>query len=98
MLEPAKIDKIVGEVATVHLKRRNFERVTSKATVDSEGEEAVRITIVLKPGALDRLKGDPVFDTLVEIHHRLRAAGEERFPLVEYATQAELDEDASPES
>jgi hypothetical protein len=64
----------------------------SEPTIDSEGEEAVRITIVIKPDALGKLKGDPVFDTLVGIHTRLRAAGEERYPLVRYATEAELDE------
>jgi hypothetical protein len=87
----AKIDQIVAEVATATLARENVDRVMSEAAIDSQGEEALRITIVIKEGAVERLKGDPVLDTLVQIHDRLLDGGEERAPLVEYATQAELD-------
>jgi len=50
----------------------------------------LRITIVIPQGAAARLKGDAVLDTLVDIQNRLRNAGEERFPIVEYATEEEL--------
>jgi hypothetical protein len=36
--------------------------------------------------------GRPILDTLVQIQDRLREAGEERFPIVEYATEEELAE------
>jgi hypothetical protein len=58
---------------------------------DSQGHDALRVTIVIRPGAADKLKGDSVLDTLVEIQDRLREAGEERFAIVEYATQDELE-------
>ena len=47
-------------------------------------------TIVIKPGSASRIKGDATLDTLVGIQDRLRAEGEERFPIVEYATKKEL--------
>ena len=52
----------------------------------------MRITIVIRPGAAAKIKGDAALDTLVQIQDRLRAAGEERFPIVEYATKEELEE------
>jgi hypothetical protein len=67
---------------------------SSISTVDFEGRDAVRITIVLDPAAAASMKsrGDAVLDTLVEIKQALRNEGEERFPIVEYATQEELNE------
>jgi len=64
----------------------------SQPTVDSEGRDALRITIVIESGAAARIKGDAALDTLVQIQDRLREAGEERFPIVEYATKEELEE------
>jgi len=60
------------------------------ALLDSEGHEALRITIVIKPGSESRIKGDATLDTLVGIQDRLRSEGEERFAIVEYATKREL--------
>jgi len=57
MLPQAKIDEIVAEVATAYLTREIVERVMSEPTIDSEGEEAVRITIVIKPDGMEKLKG-----------------------------------------
>lgn len=61
----ARVDEIVAEVATAYFTRENFERVMSEPAIDSQGEESLRIMIVIKQGAVDRLKGDPVLDTLV---------------------------------
>jgi hypothetical protein len=69
--------------------------VVSEPFVDSEGREALRITIVIAPKFSAKIKGDKSLDTLVEIQNRLRKAGEERFPLVEYATEKELKESGS---
>jgi hypothetical protein len=92
MLPQAKINEIVGEVATAYLTSEIVDRVISEPSVDSAGNDAVKITIVIKPDAIERLKGDPILDALLAIHDKLNEAGEERFPMVHYATQAELDE------
>jgi hypothetical protein len=70
----------------------NFTSILSSTAVDSEGHEALRITIVIKPGAASKIGGDAALDTLVQIQDRLRREGEERFPIVEYATPKELSE------
>ena len=90
MLDREKIDQIVREVATANLAAQNVQAVQNELATDSEGRDALRITIVLAPDAITKLKGDAVLDTLVEIQDRLREAGEERFPIVEYATEYEL--------
>ncbi len=95
MLDEKKIRQIAQAVATANtanLSSANFTSITSSTAVDSEGHEALRITIVIKPGAASKIDGDAAVDTLVQIQDRLRKEGEERFPIVEYATAEELSE------
>jgi hypothetical protein len=92
MLQEKKIRQIAQEVATANLSSANFTSITSSTAVDSEGHEALRIIIVIKPGAASKIEGDAALDTLVQIQDRLRNEGEERFPIVEYATAEELSE------
>ena len=70
----------------------------AEPTATFDGEDAVRITIVLTPEAVDQLAaGDPV-DVLSRIWDGLRSAGDERFPILEYATEAELEDVGDSES
>jgi hypothetical protein len=92
MLDEKKIRQIAHEVATANLTSANVSSIASSTAIDSEGHEALRITIVIKPGAETKIKGDATLDTLVQIQDRLRKAGEERFPIIEYATEKELSE------
>jgi hypothetical protein len=92
MLAENQIVKIANDVATANLTSSSVSSIMSQPTVDSEGRDALRITIVIESGAAARIKGDAALDTLVQIQDRLREAGEERFPIVEYATKEELEE------
>jgi hypothetical protein len=92
MLGKNQILRIAGKVAKANLTHSNFSSLVAEPRIDSEGREALRITIVIKPGAVARISGDAALDTLVQIQDRLREAGEERFPIVEYATEEELEE------
>jgi hypothetical protein len=92
MLATNEIIKIANDVAAANLTSSSVSSILSESTVDSEGREALRITIVIEPGAAAKIMGDAVLDTLVQIQDRLREAGEERFPIVEYATKEELEE------
>jgi len=97
MLKNDDVVDIATRVAKAKLGEKNVLRVLSEAATDSEGQEALRITIVIGPKVAKRLKGDAVLDTLAEISSRLLKAGEGRFPIIEYATEAEL-QDAASES
>ncbi len=90
MLEREKIEKIAKDVAAAKLGAANVARVETASITDSEGQEALRITIVIPEDAVGRLSGDAALDTLVSMQERLGKAGEERLPIIEYATQKEL--------
>ena len=91
MLQDKRIREIAREIASTNLDSANISSVASSTAVDSSGQEAVRITIVIKPGVEEKIKGDAALDTLVQLQDRLRKEGEERTPIVEYATKNELE-------
>jgi hypothetical protein len=93
MLNTARINEIVHEVANENLPHESVDHVESADAIDSEGREAVRIVISLKPDTLANVDGDAVLDTLVGIQIKLSAAGEERLPIVEYALLGEVESD-----
>jgi hypothetical protein len=99
MLDLIKINDVVNTAATATLKRQaGVQRVFSEPASDSEGNEALRITIVLKRGSADKISGEKALNTLVGIERALREAGEDRFPIIEYVTEEELESSGDTES
>jgi hypothetical protein len=90
VLNSAKIDEIAKAVAIQHLSPEAIDDVISHDTVDSQGRDAVRITIKLKAKAAEKLNGDDVLDTLVAIQSQLAKHGEERLSIVEYEEAGEV--------
>ena len=92
MLELALVNNVVKKAASAVLKRRaDPQRVFSEPTSDSQGHEALHITIVLRPGDADKISGDMALDTLVAVEKALRGASEDRFPIIDFATEEELE-------
>jgi hypothetical protein len=87
--------RLIRHALTSKLGEDNVVRLDWEPTTDSQGREALKITVVIPPGAAQKLK-DAVLDALVSLRERLREMGEERTPIVEYATEAELAQDAGP--
>jgi hypothetical protein len=52
--------------------------------------------LVLAPGSLASISGDKALDTIVAIQNRLLEAGDDRFPIIQFATEEELAESDSP--
>ena len=98
MLATDQISQIVSEVARANTTPTSVRSVRTEPATDSGGEAALRITIVVTPEAVTLLESGPVLDTLVQVQDRLREAGEERFPIVEYATEEELENIGDSES
>lgn len=96
MIAPAEINSIATKAARAHLSKKTVQRVFSEPTIDSRGEGALRVTIVVAPNAVEEIEGDALLETLVQIQQDLQRAGEERLAIVDYATEAEL-ADASTE-
>jgi hypothetical protein len=90
MLELEKVTEISTEIAKANFGPENVVRVESEPTADSQGEEALNLLIVMAPAIAESIDGDAVLDTLVQIIDRLQQAGDERFPIIEYATEEEL--------
>ena len=93
-----EVSRIVEKAAKHALGKKLVDRVFAEPGMDAEGHNAVRITIVVKPDAVDKIDGDLLLDNLLEIHDALRERGEERTPIVGYATEAELAESDDSES
>jgi hypothetical protein len=91
MLDEKRIQEIAQEVASANLASTNVTSVSSGPTIDSQGHDALRITIILKSGSESSISGDAALGTLVGIRDRLRRAGEERLAIIEYATKEELE-------
>jgi hypothetical protein len=99
MLDLIKVNDVVKKAATATLSgQAGVQRVDSEPASDSEGQEALRITIVLKRGSADKISGEKALDTLVGIERALREAGEDRFPIIEYVTEEELESSGDTES
>jgi hypothetical protein len=96
MLDMENVTQISTEVAKANFGRENVVRVESEPTVDSQGEEALNLLIVMAPSVASSIDGEAVLNTLVQIVDRLQQAGDERFPIIEYATEEELADFDSP--
>jgi hypothetical protein len=91
MLEYKAIESIADRIAKGH--GVGVDRIVARPTVDSEGKDAIRVTLVLPAGAAEELSGDASLDLLYELDQALQGEGEERMAIVEYATQEEIEEE-----
>ncbi len=98
MLDQNEIIRIVRDSVTANFKREFVGDVIVEPAVDSRGQDALRITIVIKPGAANRISGEAAVNNVVQIQDRLLEAGDERFPIIQYATRKELQESDDPRS
>lgn len=90
MLEPAQVDDLVYKTASAVLKPpAGVERVVSQPMADHWGTDALRITIVLKPGSFDYLSGEQAIENITAINKALQAANDDRFPHISYTTEEE---------
>jgi hypothetical protein len=87
--------RLVQQAIVDEIGKENVVRVEHEPTTDSQGREAIKITVVLTPGAVQRLDDGAVLDALVSLNLRLREMREDRIPIVEYATEVELSRDGA---
>ena len=97
-LDQDKIATITKAAATTTLGSQNFVDVANTAITDSTGHDALQITTVLRPDSTDAITGERALRTLGEIRKHLQEAGEERLPIVYYATREELAESGDSQS
>ena len=95
-LNMEQVAQISTEIAKANFGPENVVRVESEPTADSQGEEALNLLIVMAPSIAESIDGEAVLNTLGQIIDRLQQAGDERFPIIEYATEEELADFDSP--
>ncbi len=89
------VDETIFAAAVAVLRDDRLSRVIVEPTIDSEGDDAWQVTIVLRS---DDVSGKEAFDTIVGIRRALVTAGDEQFPIIDFATEDELAADVDPES
>lgn len=97
MLDFRAIEAIADRIAKNQVSEHELKRVLARSIVDSEGNDALRVTVVLTPKAVEELSGDAALELLSELQRALEQAGEERLTIVEYATESEMREEAEDE-
>jgi len=74
----------------------NVVRVEFEPTTDSQGQDALKIIVVIAPGTTEKLAEGASLTALVRLQERLSAMRDDRTPIIEYATEAELVQDDAP--
>ena len=89
-------NRLLKQALAAELGYKNLVRVDVEPAVDSQNRQALRITAVIESDAAQRFRPGAVLDALVRLQSRLSEMRDDRVPLIEYATEAELRQDAGP--
>ena len=90
MIQAPDVARIAEMVAQEKFGAENVVRATAEPMLDWTGSEAWRVLIVLEPDAGSRISDDAALDNLVTLQRSVQRAGDDRFAIVEYATEEEL--------
>jgi hypothetical protein len=85
--------RLIEQALTIELGAENVVRLEIEPTSNSQGRDALKITVVIPPGAIQKLQDGAVLRALVKVQERLIEMGVDRTPIVEYTTEEELAED-----
>ena len=95
-IEPKEAFRLLIEQAfAAELGPENVLEVAYGPTVDSQGRDALEIKVVIAPEAISEMKVGASLHALVRLQKRLHEMGDDRTPIVRYATKAELAQDAT---
>ncbi|MDI1295345.1 MAG: hypothetical protein PSY12_05590 [bacterium] len=90
--------KAAAEIGARSILDDSVADVQVSSDIDNDGDEVVRVTVILRDEALNRINDLQFFNTLIAIKKKIRATGEPRPAMVNYATPSELADDADSES
>ena len=94
MLDTPALDALADRAARAHLGEENYVRSYTAPWVDSQGEEVVRVTMVIPLDAAWRIGGERAGDLLHELRQDLFNSGDDRVPTIEYTTEQDLVDEA----
>lgn len=90
MLEDPQVQKLMRQALAEVLPYPGGIEVLSEAMVDFDGRDVLRITLVLSEQTAKSIAGDQAMKLITEIRDSLLREGDERFPLIYYATPEDL--------
>ena len=88
--------RLIQQALLAELGAENLVRVEYEPATDSQGQDALKITVVIAPGATKKIAKEASLNALVRLQERLSKMREYRTPIIEYATEAELAQDGGP--
>ena len=83
MLELEQVDGVVVKAASAVLGMHGIKAVSALAA-DSGGDDALHVSIILPEASLSAVTGDNALDTIVRVRQDLQAAGDQRFPIIDF--------------
>lgn len=86
MLNAPELQKLARTLVKKRMPTVRLDDVVAENTTSSDGDPALRITLILTPELVDAITGEDALKLLVDINDGLRREGDERFAIVEYAT------------
>lgn len=86
--------RLVQQPFADELGRNNVVRLKYEPTTDSQGRSTFKISVVISPNATRRLASDAALNSIVALQKRFREMQIEGTPIIEFATEAELAQDA----
>ncbi len=91
-----EVERVAAEASRALLPAGALTGVRSRPDIGPDGDEQVWITLILKDQVVDHIDGQTALRTIDEIQNRLRAEGNDRLVLVEFASQSEFAANGGP--
>jgi hypothetical protein len=91
MLDLKEAHKVIDKAATTILKKVGVRRVLTERRADSDGNEALAVTVVIKRGRIDKLSGELSTKALLKIWDALEDSGDDRIPLISFTPEEEME-------
>ncbi|MBC7586544.1 hypothetical protein FNL55_01060 [Tardiphaga sp. vice352] len=98
MAEHAQIERLTREIVDANTAPGSVVSVSARDSLDWTGDPIVKVSIVISDESARKLRNKVPLDILSQLMNGLQAAGETRFPILDYATPAELSAEVSATS
>lgn len=92
MLEDRQLQNLMKKVTAGVMPATQLLEIHTEPAFDTDGQEAVRFTLVVTDEAARTLTGAKLANLLLDLHDNLLREGDGRFPLISYATPTDRGE------
>lgn len=98
MLNDKNLQEIMRTILHDRLPDVELQTILTEPAIDSEGEDSLRITLVIPENSVEKISGDQALDLISDVQRALSAKGDNRLAVISYATPADLVEKAAFEA